>query len=184
MPRQSVDLADVPGPAERFGVKVIRGKVIAAGNDQPTQVAVVPRHAVQRFYSAHHRHVGDERIGRVHEQFRPRPIDRECFDGPSVPGKLAVLHHSPRLQPVNGVAIGNLVQRNRQLQLVRADAERRARHRHPLRIAGELKLGLRGLERAEMDVPVAEDVYPPVLHAPVHPAGHLEKLVGAQVHAR
>jgi hypothetical protein len=62
-------------------------------------------------------------------------------------------------------------------------AQRGARERHALGVAGELELGLGRAQRGEVEVAVAEDEHPPALDAAVHAAGHLEDLVGPEVGA-
>jgi hypothetical protein len=86
-------------------------------------------------------------------------------------------------QLVHRAAVRRAVERDRELQLVGAHAQRRAGERDPLRVAGELELGLGGAQRREVDVAVAEDEHPPALDAAVHAAGHLEDLVAAEVRA-
>ena len=53
--------------------------------------------------------------------------------------------------------------------------------RDALRVAGELELRRRGLQRVEVDVAVAEDEHAPALDAAVHAPRHLQDLVGAEV---
>ena len=124
---------------------------------------------------------GNELVVRVHEQLGPRALDRHRFDGASVRRELSALDDAAPLEQLERVAIRDLVERNRQIELVGAHAERRARHRDALGVAGELEFRLGGLQRSELDVAVGKNEHAPAFDAPVHAAGHLQNLVRAEV---
>jgi hypothetical protein len=75
------------------------------------------------------------------------------------------------------------VEWHRQLELVGANAESRARQRDALGVAGELELWLRRRSALKLDVAIAEDEDAPARDAPVHAPRHLQNLVRAEVHA-
>jgi hypothetical protein len=151
---------------------------------RPVEVAVLARHAVQRLDRARHGEEGEQLVVGVDEQLGPRAVHGERLDGAAVRRQAAgVVDDVAVAQLVHRAAVRRAVERDRELQLVGAHAQRRAGERDPLRVAGELELGLGGAQRREVDVAVAEDEHPPALDAAVHAAGHLEDLVAPEVRA-
>ena len=145
------------------------------------QIALLSRHAVQRLDVGGDGHHGDELGVGVIQQLAPGPVDRHRLHVAAVPGEPPLLDQAAPGEEIHRVAIGLAVERHREVQVARVDAERRARDGHALRIAGELELGRGRHELLEHHVAVAQDIDLAGVHAPMHPARHLEDLVGPQV---
>ena len=180
--RQAVHLAHVAGARERLGVQVVRREVIAARHDEPVEIALLARHAVQRLDRAHHREIRNELVVGVDEQLRPRPLDRHRFDQLAVAREPPVLDDAARLEQRRRAS--RYAQRSSGTGRSSSSARTPsvgAGDRDALRVAGELELRLRRLERRELDVAVGEDEHAPALDAPVHAPRHLQDLVRAEV---
>src|SRR5438876_828870 len=92
-----------------------------------------------------------------------------------------MLYESTLGQELYTVPIGAAIKGDVEVELGGIDTDCGARDRDALRIAGELELGSRRPQVLEGQVAVAQDVDLTVLDPTVHPAGHLEDLVRAEV---
>ena len=184
VPRQPVYIADIPGHAEAFGVHVVRGEMITPAYDEPFEVPPFPRHAVQRLDAAHHRERREQLVVAVHDQLSPRPLHRQRFHRAAVPGESTILDQAARLEMADRLAVGGTIERDRQLEGIGAHAQIGAGERHAFRITGELELRLGGTQCLEANVAIAQDEHAPARDAPVHATGHLQNLIGAEMHAR
>ena len=180
--RQPVHLPEIAVLVHRLRVDVVRGQVVAAVGDEAVQVALVAGHPVQRIDVGAD---GDDRrelgIG-VHQQLAPGAVHRERLHLPAVAGEAAVLDQAPRTQGAECPAVGGAVERNRELEILGVHAERGAGDGHPLGVARELELGRGGHQLLEDEVAVAQDPHLASRDPAMHAAGHLEDLVGAEVH--
>ena len=179
--RQTVHRADEPGALVRFRVQIIRRQVIAARENQSLEIALLARHAMQRFHAAHHGEIRHHHIVGVHEQLRPLAFHRHRFHRSAIPREATLLDDAASLEELHRATIRGLIERHRQLELIGGDAEVRAGDGNTLRVAGQLKFGRRRLERREVDVAIAEDEDATTRNAAMHPARHLENLVRAEV---
>ena len=184
VPRQSVHLPDVAGGTEAVGIHVVRREVIAAPHHQPFQITSFARHTMQRLDTAHHRQHRQQFIVTIHDEFTPRPLHRQRFHRLAVRRQPAVFDQAARFEMRDRVAVRHAIERHRQFEGVRLHAEVGAGERHALGVARQLKVGCRGLERFEPDIPVTQDEHATVLHTTMHAPGHLQDLVRAEMHAR
>src|SRR6266542_1423918 len=182
--RKSVHFPDVTTATVRLHVEVVGREVIAAGNHQLAEVSIVARHPVKRFDRAHHREIWNELVVGIHQQLRPGSIDRHRLDRLAISGQPAVLDYSAALEKVDCLPIGDPVERHGKIELVRCDAEVRARQSDALGISRELKLRLRRRERAELDVAIRQNKNPSARNTAMNTSGHLQNLVRAEVQAR
>ena len=181
MPRQPVDLAQIAVLVHRLRVEVVRGQVVASVHDHAVEVALLARHAVQRLDVEHHRDHRHELVVGVHEQLCPRPLDRHRLHIAAVAREPSVLDDPAAGQELQRPSVGDAVERHRELQVARVDAERRAGDRDALRVTRKLEFRRGRLEPLEHDVAIAQDHDLPVRDAAVHPAGHLQDLVRAEM---
>ena len=184
VPRQAVHFPQVAVLVDRFGVDVVCREVVAAGDDQAPQIALFPGHAVQRIDIGRHRYDRDEVLIRMHQQLAPGPLDRHRFDFPSVARQPPPFDQTAIAQLLHGRLVGPPVERHGQVELPGIDAQRRARDRDALGVAGQLELGRGRGQALEREVAVAQDVDLATLHPAVHPSRHLQDLVGPEVEPR
>src|SRR5215203_244100 len=106
--------------------------MIASRNDESAEVAFFARHAMQRFYRAHHGQIRHELIICIDEQLCPRPVDRKRFNSLSVCRQSSVLDDAATLEQRYCLSVRKLVERNRKLERRCIDTEISASHRYPL----------------------------------------------------
>ena len=131
--------------------------------------------------AAHHGEIRHQRVVGVHEQLRPRALDRHRFDGAAVAREPPVLDDAARLEQLQRAAIRDAVERHRQLELVGAHAEAAQVIATRSESPASWNSGSVGLQRGEVDVAIAEDEHAPARDAPVHAPRHLQDLVRAEV---
>ena len=184
LPRESVDLAEIAAGLERLGVGVVGGEVVRAWDDESVEIAILARHPMQRLHACHHRHIGQERIVAVHEEFGPGTIDRHRLDLLPVVGEAASLDDPAGLQELHGIAVGAPVERDGEIECVGRDAQRRAGEGDALGIPRELELRRRRGEVLEADVAIGEDEDTPPGDPPMHTPRHLQDLVRPEMESR
>ena len=184
MARQPVHLAHIPTLVERLCIHIVRREIIAPADDESGQVAVLTRHPVQRLNARHHGHVGQHGVVAMHEHLRPRTIHRHRLDSLAILGQAPVLNNAARFEMIHRLAVRQLVERHRQVELIRAHAQIRTGQRHTFTVARELELRRRWPQRAEDDIAIAQNEHAPTGHATVHTPRHLQNLVRTQVHTR
>ncbi len=115
------------------------------------------------------------------QQLAPGTLDRQRLDLTAVGREAAVLDQAAVGEQGDSAPVRGPIERDREVEVTRVHADRRAGDRDPLGIAGELKLRRRGPQLLELEVAIAEDGDLTALDPPVHAAGHLQDLVGTQV---
>ena len=168
---------------DRFGVKVVRGQMIAAVDDNAVEIALLPRHPVERVDVGADGGDRHQRFRCVHQELAPRPLDRQRFDLAAVEREPAVLDEAARGEQLERPPVRRAIERNRKVEIARIDPERGAGDRHPFGIAGQLEFGRCRPKLIEDEVAVAQNDDLAIRDAPVHTPRHLQDLVGAEVEA-
>ena len=181
MAGQAVHLADVAALVYRLGEQVVRGEVIAAVHQRAVQLALLAGHAMERVDVGAHRHHRRQLGIGVDQQLGPGAVHRHRLDFMAVAREPPVLHQPARREPLHRAPVGRAIERLRQVEVAGIHAQRGTGDRHPLGVAGQLELRRRGAQFLEYQLAVAEDRDLAVGNAAMHPPGHLQDLVGAEV---
>ncbi len=155
--------------------------MVAAGDDEPAQVALLPGHAVQRLDVRRHGHHGDELGVGVVQELAPGPLYRHRVHRAAVAREAPGLDQTAFGEQRHRVPIRGAVERDGELQVARVHPQGRARDGDALRVAGELELGRGRLQLLKHEVAVAQEVHLAARDPPVHAPRHLQDLIGAQV---
>ena len=81
---------------------------------------------MQRLHAAHHREIRHQRVVGVHEQLRPRPLDRHRLDGAAVARQPSLLDDAARLEELHRATVRHPVERHRQRRAPSASTPRSA----------------------------------------------------------
>src|ERR1700752_5546427 len=95
-----------------------------------------------------------------------------------------MLYESASSQKRDALFVGAAVEWHRQVQRRRVHADGSAGDRHALGVARELEFRGGGTQLLERQVPITQDVDLTMLDTPMHPARHLQDLIGAQIGSR
>ncbi len=140
VPRQAVHFAEVAVLVHRLRIHVVRREVIAPRQDQPLQLPLFARHAMQGLDVRGDGDEGNERRIGVHHQLAPGTLDRHRFDVAAVAREAPILDQAAARQQLHRVAVGAGVERHRQIELLRVDPQGGAGDRDAFGVARELEL--------------------------------------------